>query len=107
MACPFGCKDGCKWHDRIMPCAVCSKVNGDNTPKPTCYCGVCKSYICKDHWNDPIARGLAAAMTHGGAAIEAVGEMAQAVIEPVKKAFNKGKIKSSKNKSTPSNEDTA
>jgi len=43
-----------------MPCAVCTLLNNDQSPKPVFWCSLCGEYICKDHESAALQRIAAA-----------------------------------------------
>lgn len=46
----------------MKPCAVCSLLDNDRTPKATAkWCGFCGTFICDECQVDPARRALAAA----------------------------------------------
>ena len=56
----MACKNcGTNHPDVRMPCKVCELADNDTTVKRVRYCDTCKAYICADHWDDYIARGIA------------------------------------------------
>lgn len=65
-------------------CEVCKLVDGDSSIKRVKHCKVCKAYICADHWDDVMNRGLAAVLN-------VVEKLDEAIKSAVKRAKSKKK----------------
>lgn len=89
MACRGCDSNGCSWNI-IMPCGVCTLNNNDASPKRVCWCAVCWAYICKEHWDSPVARTVAA-----------VKNVVINVIEELKTVLKKKRTRINKDNDTP------
>lgn len=48
----------------MRACDVCTLVDGDETPKETGYCGICRAHMCEPCRDDTPRRARAMALRH-------------------------------------------
>jgi len=53
------CSGETNFNTFFLPCRVCQLCDGDDGAKWVAYCELCKSYICRSCWSNPVRRAKA------------------------------------------------